>query len=163
MRARSAPTIEKPFARGAKLSSSRSVATACAKLRKAPTGLNCSWTRGCWRGKARASAEGMRRTHRNFRYHLEAIESVRIRLHNGKPGRCCAAVTASFCLLPLHPPHAPQPDRGAAWSAATLRGSRDLAAAVAFLRESESDWPGSASSVSPAGHAVGIEVFAYHV
>src|SRR5204862_2872279 len=37
--------IEKPFARGAKLSSSRNAAIRCARLKKAPTGWNCSWNR----------------------------------------------------------------------------------------------------------------------
>ena len=38
--------IEKRFARGAKLSSSRSAAIHCARLKKTPTGWNCSWNRG---------------------------------------------------------------------------------------------------------------------
>jgi hypothetical protein len=76
--------------------------------------LRCSWTR---RSSVRESSHlcgRNARTHRDLRHHPEAIESMRIPLHN-----------SSSCLLPLQLPNPPQPGGGAAWSAATLRGSRD--------------------------------------
>lgn len=46
----------------------------------------------------------MRRADRDFRHHPEASEDFLILLPNGKPGRCCASVTASFILLPSQSP-----------------------------------------------------------
>lgn len=75
---RSARTIGRRSARGAKLNLSRSAATRYARSRRAPIGSNCSSSRDCGRGEARAAAGGMRRANCDLRDDRQASENFLI-------------------------------------------------------------------------------------